>query len=232
MHHPAVFGPCEPAPKPPRKTGRSTLGQTRHDLLAFCTQEEEAVARRQRHDRAPVAALDRCQAARTAGLRMRKVARSGPIPRSRAPTKLTAITVSSGPRRLTHLPCRIHHVHECRSHLLPFAGFEAAIRIDPELAVLDAFGQEQLYPRVVEEILGITSRERRRWTKDGRLHKSGAGSFYRGRQPIHFSLHPALQIAALSKSPEIIESWRKADAKGAGEAVNCENLATTVETIY
>ncbi|UEM15412.1 hypothetical protein J4G43_015050 [Bradyrhizobium barranii subsp. barranii] len=51
-------------------------------------------------------------------------------------------------------------------------------------AALDAFRQERLRPRVVEEILGITSRERRRWTKDGRLPQSGSGSFRRGRRSI------------------------------------------------
>jgi hypothetical protein len=96
---------------------------------------------------------------------------------------------------------------------------------------LDAFRQERLYPKVVEEILGITSRERRRWTKDGRLPKSGTGSFRRGRQSIHFALHPPQEIARLSKNPEIIAAWRKADAESSGTAVNYENCATAAETI-
>ncbi|WP_340672720.1 hypothetical protein [Bradyrhizobium ottawaense] len=78
-------------------------------------------------------------------------------------------------------------------------------------AALDAFRQERLHPRVVEEILGITSRERRRWTKDGRLPQSGSGSFRRGRQSIHFALHPATKIAALARQPETIDVCRNED---------------------
>lgn len=78
-------------------------------------------------------------------------------------------------------------------------------------AALDAFRKQRLHPRVVEEILGITSRERRRWTKDGRLPQSGTGSFGRGRQSIHFALHPAAKIAALARQPETIEAWRRKD---------------------
>lgn len=99
-------------------------------------------------------------------------------------------------------------------------------------ASIEAFKEERLYPKVVEEILQITSRERLRWTKDGRLPRSGAAAFGVGQRSIHFALHPVEQIAALSKSPEIIAAWRSADKKGFGEAVNCENLVTTAETIY
>lgn len=80
-------------------------------------------------------------------------------------------------------------------------------------SVLDEFREERLHPRVVEEILGITPRERRRWTKDGRLPKSGSGSFRRGQNTIHFSLHPARKIAALAGKPGMIETWRQDDAK-------------------
>ena len=76
---------------------------------------------------------------------------------------------------------------------------------------LDAFREERLYPRVLEEILGITARERRRWTKDGRLPKSGLGSFRRGQNTIYFALHPARKIAALAAKPETIEAWRNED---------------------
>ena len=76
-------------------------------------------------------------------------------------------------------------------------------------AALDAFRQELLHPRIVEEILGITPHERRRWTKDGRLPHSGSGSFRPGRQSIRFALHPAAEIVALAGRPETIDAWRE-----------------------
>jgi hypothetical protein len=77
---------------------------------------------------------------------------------------------------------------------------------------LDAFRQESLHPREVEEILVITSRERVRWTKDGRLPRAGSGSFGRGRQTVQFALYPPKRIAALSREPQTIRAWREADA--------------------
>jgi hypothetical protein len=67
--------------------------------------------------------------------------------------------------------------------------------------VLDGFAHNLLMPRMVEEVLGITARERPKWTKDGRLPKSGLGSFKRGLRTIHFPLHPAHKIAALAADP-------------------------------
>jgi hypothetical protein len=80
---------------------------------------------------------------------------------------------------------------------------------------LDAFRRQRLHPRVVEEILGITANERRRWTKDGRLPQSGSGSFRRGKQSIYFAFHPAAKIEALAREPEKIESWRNEDRSAA-----------------
>src|SRR5215510_8669518 len=39
--------------------------------------------------------------------------------------------------------------------------------------MLDGFRKERLAPKIVEEALGISSAERRRWIKDGRLPKRG-----------------------------------------------------------
>lgn len=80
------------------------------------------------------------------------------------------------------------------------------------LRSLEKFLKERLYPAVVEEALAITSRERRRWTKDGRLPNSGSGSFKRGTQTVHFVLHPQEEIVALASKPEIIAGWREQDA--------------------
>lgn len=78
--------------------------------------------------------------------------------------------------------------------------------------LLDGFTKERLTPRMVEEILGISAAERRRWNKDGRLPKSGAGSFRRGKQSISFDLHPPEKIARLAKDQALIARWRQDDA--------------------
>jgi hypothetical protein len=80
-------------------------------------------------------------------------------------------------------------------------------------SMLDALTKDRLSPQIVEEILGITSLERKRWNKDGRLPKSGMGSFKKGQQQIYFYLHPFSEIAKLAANPKIIARWREADAK-------------------
>ncbi len=89
-------------------------------------------------------------------------------------------------------------------------------RID---AILDGFKKEGLHPRAVEEVLGISSRERLRWTKAGRLPKAGTGSFRAGRQSIYFSLYAAWKIAELARNPGVIRAWRDADMAPASEAL-------------
>lgn len=76
---------------------------------------------------------------------------------------------------------------------------------------IDEFRKERLHPRVVDELLGISASERRRWIKDGRLPVSGSGSFRRGKQVIQFPLHPADRIAHLREAPDIIAEWRERD---------------------
>lgn len=77
---------------------------------------------------------------------------------------------------------------------------------------VNSFKRERLYPKAVEQILGISALERIRWTKDGRLPRSGTGSFVKGRQKIAFSMHPAGAIATLAADPDIIRRWREDDA--------------------
>lgn len=78
-------------------------------------------------------------------------------------------------------------------------------------AEVDAFRKERLHPKAVEEILAITARERRRWTKDGRLPTSGHTSFRRGQNFVYLLLYPPDAIASLSEHPDRIEAWRQAD---------------------
>jgi hypothetical protein len=92
--------------------------------------------------------------------------------------------------------------------------FERAIlAISDADRMIDAFRKERLTPKIVEEVLGISAHERRRWTKDGRLPKSGTGQFKKGRQVFQFYLHPVEKIAKLAASPKIIAEWREADSQ-------------------
>jgi hypothetical protein len=78
-------------------------------------------------------------------------------------------------------------------------------------AVIDAFQKERLEPKVVQDALGITAQEYRRWVKDGRLPKSGTGQFKKGRQIFQYFTHAHSDIAALMQHPERIQQWRKED---------------------
>ena len=80
---------------------------------------------------------------------------------------------------------------------------------------VDEFRRERLHPRVVDELLGISAHERRRWIKDGRLPVSGSGSFRRGKQVIQFPLHPPDKIARLVEAPNTVAEWRERDRAGA-----------------
>ena len=79
--------------------------------------------------------------------------------------------------------------------------------------MLDAFRKERVIPKIVEEVLGISARERRRWIKDGRLATSGTGQFKKGKTVFQFYLHRVDDIARLVAHPEIIAEWRAADAE-------------------
>lgn len=70
-----------------------------------------------------------------------------------------------------------------------------------------------LHPKIVDEVLRITSSERTRWTKDGRLPRTGAGSFGLGRRMIFFPLYPIDIIRRLASEPETIEGWRLSDRR-------------------
>ena len=69
-----------------------------------------------------------------------------------------------------------------------------------------------LSARAVEHTLGITARERSRWTKDGRLARAGTNLIRRG-QLIALSTYAVSEIARLTNEPETIRVWRNADAR-------------------
>ena len=96
----------------------------------------------------------------------------------------------------------------------PFARLGEAARFSETLASsLTRMMQETLLPAEVEALLQISGRERIRWSKDGRLAKSGIGSIRKGKKTIQYSRYPVEEIEFLKHHPEIIEPWRAADAK-------------------
>jgi hypothetical protein len=81
---------------------------------------------------------------------------------------------------------------------------DALVRIDKAIG---QFRNQPMTPRMVEEVLSITKQERSRWSKDGRLRRSGTASFKRG-QAIQIYTHSPEVVAALADDPTIIASWR------------------------
>lgn len=62
-------------------------------------------------------------------------------------------------------------------------------------------------PATVQDALGISSRERIRWTRDGKLRPIGTKMITdRGR--FSLTLYSAEDVARLLMSPEILASWR------------------------
>lgn len=77
---------------------------------------------------------------------------------------------------------------------------------------IDVIANRPCTPRCVEQLLGIRSIERLRWTQDGRLSVAGSTVVRRGGG-ITCSLYWAAEIAALAAQPDVIENWRYQDAK-------------------
>jgi hypothetical protein len=77
--------------------------------------------------------------------------------------------------------------------------------------MLDAYANERLTSKMVEEILGITAVERRLWHKDRRLPHSGMTSFRQGQRSFHLPLYSPQKIAWLAANRTIISQWRRED---------------------
>lgn len=67
--------------------------------------------------------------------------------------------------------------------------------------------------RQIEAALGITARERLRWTKDGRLPRSGSATIMKG-QLITLSTYAVDTVARLAGDASIIDDWRRTDKTG------------------
>lgn len=75
---------------------------------------------------------------------------------------------------------------------------------------LDEILNRPLPPKRLQTLLGISSQERLRWTKDGRLPRSGVIKFRRGGV-ISISTYPVDRIIQLIDTPSFIEKWRQED---------------------
>lgn len=67
-----------------------------------------------------------------------------------------------------------------------------------------------LTPAMVQEVLGISSRERIRWAKDGRLAPTAIIEVRRG-QAFRFGTYDVISVRRLLEDPRIVAAWRKAD---------------------
>jgi len=95
--------------------------------------------------------------------------------------------------------------------------FEATKRAPIEAALPDldrrisAFLDAPLTPRMVNEILLISSQERIRWAKDGRLPPSGTTPSRRGSRSYSVLLFSVSVVLYLARNPRIIDEWRRQD---------------------
>lgn len=74
-------------------------------------------------------------------------------------------------------------------------------------AILDA----PLTPSMVNEILLISSQERIRWAKDGRLPPSGTTPSRRGPRSYSVLLFSVSDVLYLARNPGVIDEWRRQD---------------------
>lgn len=70
--------------------------------------------------------------------------------------------------------------------------------------------QRPLTPAMVQEVLGITGRERARWAKDGRFAPTAMVEVNRG-QSFRFGTYAAADVRRLLDDPSIVAAWREAD---------------------
>ena len=81
------------------------------------------------------------------------------------------------------------------------------------LGALKVIAKRPYSAKEVCMILGITNRERLRWTKDGRLKRGGNEIIKRG-QKIAVITYNTNTVEALAKDQKLIEKWRINDKSG------------------
>jgi len=78
-------------------------------------------------------------------------------------------------------------------------------------ASLHQVASKPLSPKQVERLLSLTGAERSRWSKDGRLQRSGTATIRRGSSAISLSTYNVDAVERLLEAPEIVEGWRRSD---------------------
>jgi hypothetical protein len=76
---------------------------------------------------------------------------------------------------------------------------------------LERLQREPLTAKMVEEILAISSAERRRWSKDGRLRTAGNALFSQGTKQVSVFVYASETIRELVARPDEIADWRRRD---------------------
>ena len=79
-------------------------------------------------------------------------------------------------------------------------------------AILIEVSRKPIGQKVVERVLGITSVERSRWGKDGRLPPSGSVQIRRGNH-ITLPTYSPIVIEQLAYCPTLIAEWRAHDGE-------------------
>lgn len=86
---------------------------------------------------------------------------------------------------------------------------ELATRAHQTLAdILSTAKDDKVPPKVLEEALTITTKERVAWTKAGLLRTSGHEVFHAGRQAIRVPLYASVEVRRLRRDPAQIAAWR------------------------
>ncbi len=83
---------------------------------------------------------------------------------------------------------------------------------------LERIAAKPIGQKHVERILGISAAERLRWSKDGRLPRSGAAFIRPSRALVSLSTYAPATIEALLAAPEVIAGWRARDVSEQGRA--------------
>jgi hypothetical protein len=78
---------------------------------------------------------------------------------------------------------------------------------------LERIARQPLTPRMVNSALNITTKERLRWTKDGRLKVADRVQITKGRVNFSIPTYAISQVEKLIGDPSVIFDWRERDAQ-------------------
>lgn len=84
---------------------------------------------------------------------------------------------------------------------------------------LEKLRLKPLSSRAVEEILSISSGERRRWSKDGRLPHVGNALIKLGKKQLSLFLYSPVDVQVILRNPDTVLRWRQEDIAHAGPSI-------------